>query len=314
MPRVTVVVPAFNAAAFIAATLNSVLTGRQQDLEICVIDDGSTDATAEVASGCGPIGGSSLASSGKVRVLRQSNRGLSVSRNRGIEQSDSDFVALLDADDLWHPAKLDLQLAVLDAQPETGLCYSEFFAWDGLSPPAFVKDLDTRLDDSLSGWIYPKMLLTNYVLPSSSVFRRSALQTLGPLLCDDQQTDDWEYTVRASRLFPFAKLAAPLVAYRQSPGSLSRRPRRENVTELMRDSLIARFGLSSPQGGHVDMAELARRRHKGWCDFAITHLTHGDLATGASVFGRLVRTGPHRAHTALTAAKALGRRLMPSVR
>ena len=109
MPRVTVVIPAFNAAAFIAATLNSVLAGRLQDVEILVIDDGSTDATAELAAGCGPPG--------KVRVLRQSNQGLSASRNRGIAQSDSEFVALLDADDLWHPAKLDLQLAVLAAKP-----------------------------------------------------------------------------------------------------------------------------------------------------------------------------------------------------
>ena len=306
MPRVTVVVPAFNAAAFIAATLHSVLAGRQQDFEICVVDDGSTDGTAELASRCGPRG--------KVRVLRQRNGGLSASRNCGIEQSDSEFVALLDADDLWHPAKLDLQLAVLAAKPETGLCYSEFFPWNGLSQPVFAEGCDTTLDESLSGWIYPKMLLTNFALPSSIVFRRSALHTLGPFLCDDHQTDDWEYTVRASRLFPFAKLAAPLVAYRQTPGSLSRRPRQENVTELMRDSLIARFGLTSPQGGSVDAAELARRRQKGWRDFAITHVTQGSLATGASAFGRLGWAGPDRAHTAFIATKALGRRLIHGLR
>ena len=306
MPRVTVVVPAFNAAAFIAATLHSVLAGRHQDFEICVVDDGSTDGTAELASECGRNRGSS----GKVRVLRQRNGGLSASRNCGIEQSDSEFVALLDHDDLWHPAKLDLQLAVLAAKPETGLCYSEFFPWNGLSQPVFAEDCDTALDESLSGWIYPKMLLTNFALPSSIVFRRSALHTLGPFLCDDHQTDDWEYTVRASRLFPFAKLAAPLVAYRQTPGSLSRRPRQENVTELMRDSLIARFGLTSPQGSSVDAAELARRRHKGWRDFAATHVTRGSLTTGTSAFGQLFWSGPHRANTALTLIKALGHRLI----
>ena len=300
MPRVVIAMPAYNAANFISATLDSVLAGTCLDLEICVVDDGSIDRTADLASSRGP----------RVRVLQQANRGMSASRNRAIAESDSEFVALLDSDDLWHPAKLALQLSVLDARQDVGLCYSEFFIWDGMAAPTFAAPCHARLDEGLSGYIYPKMLLTNFVLPSSAVFRRSAIEQLGPFLCDDQQTDDWEYTVRASRQFPFAKLSAPLVAYRQHPSSLSKRPRAENVTELMRESLITRYGLTSPQGVAVDPVELAARRYRGWRNFAAMHVAHGDLGIGSAAFRRMVLQGPHRAGSALNFVKALGRRVI----
>ena len=117
MPRVVIAMPAYNAANFISATLDSVLAGTCLDLEICVVDDGSIDRTADLASSRGP----------RVRVLQQANRGMSASRNRAIAESDSEFFALLDTDDQWHPAKLALQLSVLDARQDVGLCCSEFF-------------------------------------------------------------------------------------------------------------------------------------------------------------------------------------------
>jgi glycosyltransferase involved in cell wall biosynthesis len=300
MPRICVVVPAFNAAEWLGPTLQSVVTGTFRDVDVVVVDDGSSDITAEVAQSFGP----------PVRVLRQSNRGMSASRNRGIEASDAEFIALLDADDVWHPRKLELQIEVMDAMPEVGLCFSEFFSWNGNSPPGFDTSVDRSLDARLSGWIYHQMILTNFVLPSSAFLRRSAVQRLGPFLCDNQQTDDWEYFVRASRTFPVAKLASPLVAYRQTSGSLSKRPSPRNVTEEMREALIARYGLSSEHGVPVDVDELARRRYKGRRDFGDRHVAVGDLVLGLTELSMLLKTGPRRLETALTLFKAGGRRLL----
>lgn len=300
MPRISVIIPAFNAGRLLGDTLASVLHGSFQDMTIIVVDDGSSDDTAAVASAFGP----------RVQLIRQANQGMSASRNRGITATDSEFVALLDADDIWHPKKLELQIQQLEKQAALGACYSEFFSWDGSHVPLFAPSPTVALDEKLSGWIYPRMILTNFVLPSSVVFRRSAMAALGPFLCENQQTDDWEYLVRASRQFPFAKLAAPLVAYRQSPGSLSKRPSALNVTELMRESLIARFGLSSPQGQMVEIDELERRRYKGWRDFSDMHVVRGDLALGMAGFGRLFLERPQRLTTAAVATKALLRRLL----
>lgn len=293
MPRVSVIIPAFNAETLLGDTLQSVLQGSFQDFEIIVIDDGSKDQTAAVAASHGP----------KVRVIRQANQGMSASRNNGIRAADSEFWALLDADDIWHPRKLELQVALMDSQPATGLAYTEFFSWDGLAPPQFG-EADLQLDEHNSGWMYHRMLLTNFVLPSSAMFRRASAQATGEFPTLDQQTDDWEYTVCASRQYPFAKLAAPLVAYRQSPGSLSKRPRDRNVTELMRDSLIRRFGLVSPQGQPVDKIELQRRRYRGHRDFADMHLARGDWRLGLKCFARLLADGPQRAKSLEAVAKA----------
>lgn len=306
MPRVAIVIPAYNAAPWLGATLDSVLAGTCQDFEIIVVDDGSADDSAAVAAARGP----------QVRVIQQANAGMSAARNCGIAASQAPFVALLDADDLWHPHKLALQLAVLDARPEVGLCYSEFFSWDGTAPmpAAWAQDPGTALDERLSGYIYHQMLLTNFVLPSSAVFRRTLLDQLGPFLCEDHQTDDWEYLVRASRLTPFAKLAAPLVAYRQTPGSLSRQPRRENVTEQMRDRLIAQHGPTGPDGRSVDAAELAWRRYKGRRDHADTHLARGSLRLGMGGFAALLVRGPRRAQTLRSLVLALRSRVLRRLR
>ena len=97
-PSISVVIPAFNAAEFLPAALDSVLRQTQSPLEILVIDDGSTDETGRLA-----------ASMGGVRCIHQPNFGVAVARNRGIEEAKGQFVAFLDSDDAWAPDKLAIQ-------------------------------------------------------------------------------------------------------------------------------------------------------------------------------------------------------------
>lgn len=293
MPRVSVVIPAYNAGPYLAETLSSVSASSYVDYETIVIDDGSSDDTAAIADGFHP----------KVRLIRQSNRGMSASRNAGIEASDSEFIALLDSDDLWHPEKLSLQIATLDAMPDYGLCHSNFSSWNGRQA-IFEENPNAELDAALSGWIYPKMVLTNFVLPSAALFRRSLWNKQGAFLCEDHQTDDWEYFVRASRSVPFAKLKSHLVLYRQHANSLSRKLPRINKTELMREQLIARFGMDCPNGGPVDRIELASRRYLGQRHFADAHLARGDLLLGLKHFSSLLKSGPKRGATLACMARS----------
>jgi glycosyltransferase involved in cell wall biosynthesis len=301
MPTVSVVIPAFNAQTYLADTLNSVLASTFRDFEVIVIDDGSSDRTGEIAQGFGP----------PVRVIRQANAGMSASRNRGISESRGTYVALLDADDLWHPRKMELQVQAMASDASIGLCYTEFFSWDGTAEPVFSPNASSDIDARLSGWIYDKMLLTNWVLPSSAMLRRAVFDSAGYFLCEHQQTDDWEYFVRISREWRFAKLTGAMVAYRQTPGSLSRRVSAVDVGEQMRERLIARHGLESPQGHRVDLRELERRRHKGKRDFVDRHLARGDLWLGLQGALGLVVRGPSRARTALVLANSLRRRFFP---
>lgn len=303
MPRVNIVVPAYNAEAFIADTVRSALAQTAPDLQVTVIDDGSRDATAREAS----------IEDARVRVISQENRGMSRSRNRGVAEADSEFVALLDADDLWHPEKLRLQLEALKARPDHDFCYTGFTWWYGEPMPGYFQEPRSgRIDETLSGWIYPRLILDNHALPSSVVWRRSAWDRMGGFLTDNQQTDDWEYLVRASTQHRFVRLAESFVLYRQHPVSLSKRIPATNTTELMRADLIRRFGMSSPPGHAIDPVALRDFQHKGWCNFADAHCAKGDLGLGLSTFARLLREGPHRGRTLSKMGKSLFRRWVPN--
>lgn len=304
MPLVTVVVPAYNAQNFLKATLESAVGQTFRDIDVVVVDDGSTDATGAIAEAMG----------GRVRVVRQSNAGMSASRNRGIASSDSEYIALLDSDDVWHPQKIERQLQAMHQRPTAGLCFTGFTWWYGEDQSAWLQEpRAAAVDPRFCGWIYHQLILDNWALPSSWLMRRTMWEQTGPFLCDNQQTDDWEYVVRASRHFPFVKLQEQFVLYRQLNSSLSKRMAIENFGELMRESLLDRFGLASPDGTPVDQSALERERYKGWRNFADAHCARGDFKLGLSAFGKLMATGPNRARTALSLALACRRRLFPRV-
>lgn len=118
MPRVSIIVAAYNAARYLSAAINSVLTQTYADWEIIVIDDGSTDGTSSVVRSYSPKLGAQL------RYVYQANRGVSAARNRGIREARGEFVAILDADDVWLPARLARGVAVMDSSPRVGLVHS----------------------------------------------------------------------------------------------------------------------------------------------------------------------------------------------
>lgn len=302
MPRVNIVVPAYNAEAFIAETVRSALDQTFTDLQVTVIDDGSKDATAANAA----------LDDARVRVISQENRGMSRSRNRGMAEADSEFVALLDADDLWHPEKLRLQLEALQARPDHDFCFTAFDVWHGEPRPDYFREARSgRIDETLSGWIYPRLILDNHALPSSVIWRRSTWDRMGGFLTDYQQTDDWEYLVRASTQHRFVRLAESFVLYRQHPVSLSRRIPKHNATEDMRSDLIRRFGMSSPPGHAIDPQALAAYQYRGWSNFADAHCARGDLGFGLRLFAGLLARGPNRGTSLKKCAQSLFRRWVP---
>ena len=103
---ISVVIPCYNGGSFLREMLDSVLAQTYLPLEVLVVDDGSTDNSAEIAEGYGE----------PVRVIRQENQGESVARNRGIDESQGNWIAFIDADDLWEPEKLEKQVRVIDAK------------------------------------------------------------------------------------------------------------------------------------------------------------------------------------------------------
>ena len=136
-PLVSVIVPTYNYGRYIAEALASILTQTVRDLEVVVVDDGSTDDTPEVLR---------RFTDPRVRVLRQENGGAASARNRGRAETRGDYIAWLDADDLWRPTFLERMLAVLEAEPEVGFCFANFIRTEeGEVIPGTQFDLAPRL-------------------------------------------------------------------------------------------------------------------------------------------------------------------------
>ncbi len=116
MPYVTIVVPAFNVAKTLRETLDGLLAQTFEDFEIVIVDDGSNDATPEIAN--------SYTADPRVRVIKQRNRGLAGARNSGIAAAKGEFIGFCDSDDVWEPAKLDMHVLHLQLNSDIGISYS----------------------------------------------------------------------------------------------------------------------------------------------------------------------------------------------
>lgn len=216
---VAVVVPAYNAGATIDATLRSVRGQTYRALDIIVVDDGSTDATAAIVE-------RHARRDARIRMLAQPNGGVARARNRGIRASDALLVAPLDADDLWHPETIARQVEALErASPSVGLVYT----WSAtLDRSGCVVGLHQRA--TATGDVVRPLLRTNVLENAScTLFRRSAFDQAGgyePALrdADAQGCEDWLFYLAVARHWHFAVVPAFLTGYRVLPGTMSSHP------------------------------------------------------------------------------------------
>lgn len=207
-PEVAVVLPVYNGAATVGATIASVLAQTHRDLELIVVDDGSTDATPAIAA---------AVADPRVRLHSFPNRGLAASRNRGIRLARSPFVAFIDADDLWTPGKLAAQLAALRARPDAALAYS----WTDC-----IDEHDRRLGPgshvTAEGRVYERLLAWNFLdNGSSALVRAEALARAGPFDETLPAAEDWDLWLRLAWAYPFACVPEAQVLYRVHGSAMS---------------------------------------------------------------------------------------------
>lgn len=205
------VIPAYNAARYVASAIDSALGQTYPAVEIIVVDDGSKDGMSGILDG--------YAQAGKIIRIRQENKGLAAARNVGIRASCGEYVALLDADDLFLPEKLARQAAYLDMHPECGISYCGLWHFDDAAP----KKLLTLNYAYYSGTdVFPALLKKNFVNPLSVVMRRSVFDVAGYFDETLRRSEDWDFWVRAAYAgIRFDYLPEPLAKYRMSAGSLS---------------------------------------------------------------------------------------------
>jgi glycosyltransferase involved in cell wall biosynthesis len=226
-PRVSVIIPAYNTAPFIAETLNSVFGQTFRDFEVIVINDGSPD-TAELEIALQPY-------VARIRYIQQENRGLPGARNAGIRVAHGELLAFVDSDDLWMPDYLSAQVEFLDNHPHVCGSISDAVLF-GSGEEVVWKMLKEATGPVLG---FEEMLKRQGgQLPSAMVVRRQRVLDIG--LFDERIRigEDIEFCVRLC--FPdgaIGYIGRVLVKYRQRPGSLTEDPRRRKWVVAEIDSL-----------------------------------------------------------------------------
>ncbi len=209
-PSISVVIPCYNAAAFLRATIESILGQTQPVLEVIVVDDGSADDSANIAESFGP----------PVRVIRQPNQGESAARNRGIEAAGGDWVAFLDADDLWLPTKVELQAEAIRSAPADVVCVTGDFLLFGEGQEERLCSLPARYDAP-----HPlrEMLVGFTVHIDCAVVRRAAaLRT--PFPESILHAEDVIFFVLLRSQGRFLRIPEPLARYRRHGPQQSQEP------------------------------------------------------------------------------------------
>jgi len=261
VPRFSVIIPAFNAERTIGETIGSVAAQTERDLELVVVDDGSSDATPEVVE-------RAAAADARIRLVRQPNAGTAGARNTGITRSTADRVCFLDNDDLWMPTYLAAMGAALDAEPAAGFAYCDAWSLDDATLRLRRRtELESRPPPAPGvAWeqLALALLRENFVM-SSTMVRRSALAEAGGFRTDVLGVDDYDLWLRIVLAGHTAVRggSAPLLLQRDRHDSQSKDD--PAMTEGLRLTLErARSNPALPPAGvaivEARLGEIARRR------------------------------------------------------
>ena len=244
-PRVSVVIPAYNSSAIIKEAIESVLAQSYKDIEVIVVDDGSTDDTESTVRSFGD----------RVLYLKQENQGAGAARNSGIQKSRGEYVAFLDSDDLWSPEKLAEQIPLLERDPELGLVYSDWFV---VSENQVASDSYLKTLPAASGYVFDKLVRFGFILTSGVVLRRTCLNEVGYFDNSLSIAQDYDLWLRIAYRWKIALVDKPLVTKRNRNGSLSSNLQRTAVERIaLFEKALGRFEDMPPSTRRIVRRQVA---------------------------------------------------------
>jgi glycosyltransferase involved in cell wall biosynthesis len=214
---ISVVIPAFNADAYIEEAIASVRSQTTAVQEIIVVDDGSRDATAAKARATGVV------------VLEQENAGVSVARNRGIQSATQPWIALLDADDVWQPDKISRQWSSLQKAPDATFSFCDYLQFDehGIRNQSVLHEIHTHFESIIrtpidadasicdSRTLAQALLVQNIIQPSALLIRRDTIRAIGGFDAHLLACQDYDFSLRLSYSNVGTYIDSSLVRYRR---------------------------------------------------------------------------------------------------
>jgi glycosyltransferase involved in cell wall biosynthesis len=302
---VSVIIPAYNCACFIGDALNSVFGQTYRPIEVIVVDDGSSDETADI-----------VRSYQSVRYIRQNNHGPSAARNTGIRAAKGEYIAFLDADDLWVAEKLSEQVALLEACPKASLAFANMrlvSQESGHEPSMFEKyHLTANFfgHDRLVVDAPAKLVWSNFIPTSTVIVRKQALVDAGGFDEAFRKAEDWDLWLRMALHAPIAYSPALLMLKRVHGVNTSHDAEGMNVAAMQvlekldreNHALLLRLG--------VDITCALR---DGYRNLGYFYLRHVSVTQARAAFWRSLSLGFQMRALIYFISTLLGRRFVSSV-
>ena len=200
--KVSVVIPTYNRESFITKAIDSVEAQTYRNVEVVVIDDGSTDNTRSLLE---------RRYGEKVRYFYQENKGIAAARNTGIRESSGDYIAFLDSDDYWVPEKLERQMELFRKHPEYGMVASQCASvlLDG--------SFRDKNRPGKSGWVFTDLFIKNFIRTSSAVITRECLDRVGLFDEELKECEEYDLWLRIAAKYPVGFINESLAVYTDNP-------------------------------------------------------------------------------------------------
>ena len=272
MPRLSIILPVYNGASTVARALESVFAQSFTDYEVIVVDDGSTDGTQSVLAGYGD----------RIRVIRQSNRGVSASRNAGMRAAAGEYIAFLDDDDEWMPEMIARCAAVLDRDPNCVLAYTGVLRVDLTGTP--MADQESQIDSPTLAQMLERPWTA---VPSQFMVRRATAERVGGFDERLGGPEDIYFLLLARELGSFGFVPELLVRKTTRPlypKALNREQHFELLTQMVRQRYGARAS------GFI--RESQRKRMKVMKHMARVLIEQGRLKDARRCLARLIHYQP----------------------
>lgn len=219
--QVSVIMPCYNHARFLQDSVRGVLEQKHVDLELIVVDDRSRDNSWEVLSAL-------AAADSRIKPIRhECNSGASAARNTGIKHASGAYLAFCDADDVWEPEKLAIQLSFLNQNRENDVVYCDASILDESGKPTGTRFSELYPPPTPpSGNLFHSLVLTNFINIQGVLMRRSCTDSAGVFDRSIKWVEDWWYWIRTAEKHRFLYIPQPLARYRTHSLSTNRVHRR----------------------------------------------------------------------------------------
>jgi glycosyltransferase involved in cell wall biosynthesis len=318
MPRISVIVPTFNNAPFILEAVQSILGQTLPPDEVIIVDDGSTDGTGPIVA---------AVDDSRIRYVRQDNAGVSVARNTGLSMARGDYIAFLDSDDRWRPRMLELQVGLLEAEPDVAFAFGDFLRFEHPSGsffpnqfsfypeiPAFpVRPGALPRTHVINGDAFCRLVSMGEI-PSYTqtiVFRHDAIQGVrfDPLL---RRCQDLAFVLLAAMKGSVAFTTEVLAEVRRHPGNAT-----HDYATLDIDKLVALRAIEPHVGSGPRHAAYSVRMVRAHTAAAVTHCRAGKRTTGVRLYRdsfRIPGALGQKVKGGVRVAQAIARSLRPGPR